>query len=155
MLIKTYENLAAKDHEEVGLPQDETQKATTALVKALRPKCVSRLCLGGFYSAALTDQGDLYTWGRRARRRDRLDLSHSDEKEVLRPSRVLGLGGAKNSVATLAAGVRHLMAVTHEGAIYSWGDSLGRLGHGDTTTVTEPRRISTLSAHKRGRRGGG
>ena len=149
VLIKTYENLAAKDHEEVGLPQDETQKATTALVKALRPKKVSRLCLGGFFSSALTDQGDLYTWGDGRAGATGLDLSHSDEKEVLRPSRVLGLGGAKNSVATLAAGVRHLMAVTHEGAIYSWGDgSLGRLGHGDTTAVTEPRRISTLSAHK-------
>ena len=33
-----------------------TQAATTALVKSLRPKKISHLCLGGFYSAALSDQ---------------------------------------------------------------------------------------------------
>ena len=49
----------------------------------------------------------------------------------------------------LAAGVRHLIAVTVEGQCYSWGDgSLGRLGHGDTTPVSEPRVISTLKAVK-------
>ena len=148
-MIKTFENLAAKDHEDIGLPQDESQQATTALVKALRPKKVSHLCLGGFYSSSITDQGDLYTWGDGRHGATGLDLSRSDEKEVARPSRVLGLGGAKNSVVVLAAGVRHLLAVTTEGGIYSWGDgSLGRLGHGDTTPVTEPRKISTLSSHK-------
>ena len=63
VLLKSFENLAAKDHEDIGLPTDESQASTTALVKALRPKKVSHLCLGGFYSSALTDQGDLYTWG--------------------------------------------------------------------------------------------
>jgi len=141
--------LAAKDTDDIGMPLDESQAATTALVKALRPKKVSHLCLGGFYSAALTDQGDLYTWGDGRHGATGLDLSRSEEKEVKRPSRVLGLGGARNSVAVLAAGVRHLIAVTHEGSIFSWGDgSLGRLGHGDTTAVGEPRVISTLKAQK-------
>ena len=61
VLLKSFENLAAKDHEEIGVPTDESQAATTALVKALRPKRVSHLCLGGFYSAALTDQGESST----------------------------------------------------------------------------------------------
>ena len=39
------------------------QVATKALVKALRPKQIAKLCLGGFHSAALSDQGDIYAWG--------------------------------------------------------------------------------------------
>ena len=34
-----------------------------ALVKALRPKSIKHLCLGGSHSAALSDQGDVYSWG--------------------------------------------------------------------------------------------
>ena len=148
-LLKAFENLAAKDNEDIGLPTDVSQAATNALVKALRPKKVSHLCLGGFYSAALTDQGDLYTWGDGRNGVTGLDLSRSEDKEVLKPSRVLGLGGARNPIIMLAAGVRHLIAVTQEGQCYSWGDgSLSRLGHGDTTPVQEPRVISTLKVHK-------
>ena len=38
VLIKKIEGLACKDDTDVGLPMDESQAATTALVKALRPK---------------------------------------------------------------------------------------------------------------------
>ena len=149
VLLKAFENLAAKDHEDIGLPTDVSQAATTALVKALRPKKVSHLCLGGFYSAALTDQGDLYTWGDGRAGVTGLDLSRFEDKEVVKPSRVLGLGGARNPIIMLAAGVRHLIAVTEEGQCYSWGDgSLNRLGHGDTTPVQEPREISTLKSQR-------
>jgi alpha-tubulin suppressor-like RCC1 family protein len=110
---------------------------------------VSHLCLGGFYSAALTDQGDLYTWGDGRSGTTGLDLSRMEDREVPKPSRVLDLGGARNSIRMLAAGVKHLIAVTAEGQCYSWGDgSLGRLGHGDTTSVPMPRLISTLKSQK-------
>ena len=36
-LLKSFENLAAKDTEDIGMPTDDSQAATTALVKALRP----------------------------------------------------------------------------------------------------------------------
>ena len=76
-----------KDDADVGMPVDDSQAAnpspnsnpnpgpnpnsnphpdqvaTKALVKALRPKQISKLCLGGFHSAALSDQGDIYAWG--------------------------------------------------------------------------------------------
>ena len=56
---------------------------------------------------------------------------------------------AETSIIMLAAGVRHLIAVTEEGQCYSWGDgSLNRLGHGDTTPVQEPREISTLKSQR-------
>ena len=47
--------------------------------------------------------------------------------QVRKPARVLGLGGARNNVLILAAGVKHMLAVTEEGKMYSWGDgSCGR-----------------------------
>ena len=62
-----------------------------------------------------------------------------------RPQRVLHLGGARNTVVVLAAGVKHMLAVTGDGKLYSWGEGTnGRLGHGDQTTVAEPRLLSSL-----------
>ena len=63
VLLKSIEGAAVKDEEHVGLPTDDASLATSALVKALRPKQIAKLCLGGFHSAALSDQGDIYAWG--------------------------------------------------------------------------------------------
>ena len=87
----------------------------------------------------------MYTWGDGRNGATGIDLTREEEKELPHPTRVLGLGGARNTVTVLASGVKHLLAVTSNGQIYSWGDgSQGRLGHGDQTTVTQPRQISTL-----------
>jgi alpha-tubulin suppressor-like RCC1 family protein len=149
VLIKRIEGQAAKDDSDVGLPMDESQAATTALVKALRPKQVSRLVLGGFHSAALSDHGDVYTWGDGRHSATGIDLSREEDKEVRAPTRVLGLGGARNTVSALAAGVKHMLAVTSEGKLFSWGDgACGQLGHGDQSSVMEPRLVSTLKSRR-------
>ena len=55
-------------------------------------------------------------------------ISALDDKELVKPRRVISLGGHRHPVVMLAAGVRHMLAVTQEGLCYSWGDgSLGRL----------------------------
>ena len=133
ILVKELESKAAKVAEDSSAAVDDAHASTQALVKALRPKRVSQLCLGGFYSTALTDQGDLYAWGDGRHGATGLDLSRLEEKEVARPARVLGLGGARAGIVMVAAGVRHVIAVAEDGLCYSWGDGLGRLGHGDTT----------------------
>ena len=55
-LIKSFATQGKQDHDDSGLPTDDSQAATVALVKALRPRRVKMLCLGGFHSAALSDQ---------------------------------------------------------------------------------------------------
>ena len=148
-LVRTLQGAAMKDDADVGMPVDDSQAATKALVKALRPKQISLLCLGGFHSAALSDQGDVYAWGEGRYGATGVDLSRDMDKEVRKPMRVLGLGGARNNVLVLAAGVKHMLAVTEDGKMYSWGDgSMGRLGHGDQTTVSEPRLLSTLKSQR-------
>ncbi|KAL1503593.1 hypothetical protein AB1Y20_012070 [Prymnesium parvum] len=148
-LLRSFATQAKQDHEDSSLPADDAQAATTALVRALRPRRVKKLCLGAFHSAALSDQGDVYTWGDGRSGATGIDLSRQEDKLVLRPTRVLGLGGAQNTVTVLASGVRHLLAVTSDGKIYSWGDgSHGRLGHGDQTSVHLPRQISTLKSKR-------
>ena len=37
--------------------------------------------------------------------------------QVPKPTRVLGLGGAKNTVTLLASGVKHVLAITAEGQV--------------------------------------
>lgn len=60
--IKTQEKVA-RDGEDLEGLKGSTDAAEAAYQKALTPKFISNLCLGGFYSAALSDQGDVYTWG--------------------------------------------------------------------------------------------
>ena len=145
VLLKSIEGAAVKDEEHVGLPTDDASLATSALVKALRPKQIKGLALGGFHSGALSDQGDVYCFGDGRAGATGVDLSKEEEKEVPRPQRVLHLGGARNTVVVLAAGVKHMLAVTGDGKLYSWGEGTnGRLGHGDQTTVAEPRLLSSL-----------
>ena len=60
--------------------------ATKALVKALRPKQIAKLCLGGFHSAALSDQGDVYAWGEGRYGATGVDLSRDADKEVPKPA---------------------------------------------------------------------
>ncbi|TVU11963.1 hypothetical protein EJB05_45575 [Eragrostis curvula] len=49
-------------------------------------------------------------------------------------------------IRTIACGSKHLVLVTKQGEIYSWGEeSGGRLGHGVDADVCHPKLISTLS----------
>ena len=86
-----------KDEEHVGLPTDDASLATSALVKALRPKQIKGLALGGFHSGALSDQGDVYCFGDGRAGATGVDLSKEEEKEVPRPQRVLHLRAARGT----------------------------------------------------------
>ena len=57
-------------------------------------------------------------------------LGHGDQQNQLLPKKIEALAGQR--VIAVSAGGRHSLALTADGAVWSWGGGReGRLGHGD------------------------
>ena len=107
----------------------------TMCLPALRVCSVSA---GGMHSLALTEDGQLWTWGepwgsfsmtidRRPRR-----VEAEDPEEV----------AERGGFVAIACGAFHNLALTSTGEIYTWGlNDYGQLGLGHTASVTAPQRI--------------
>jgi len=96
----------------------------------LRPKYIDALanvrcvCVsaGELHSAAVTTDGDLYTWG------DGFcgQLGHGNKRPQLKPKQVETGGLDSECVAMVACGNRHSLCVTEDGQVFSFG--LGHFG---------------------------
>jgi E3 ubiquitin-protein ligase HERC2 len=97
-------------------------------VVTLQGKGVRQVACGDEFSMALTDNDDVYTWGKG----DEGQLGHGGWSPERVPRLVQSLRG--KSVAAIAAGSRHAACVTESGELYTWGcGKNGRLGHGGGT----------------------
>lgn len=103
---------------------------------AVRDIKVVKISLGAMHSAAITDTGKLYTWGRGEFGR----LGHGDKVSQPTPKQVDFFKGKK--VKEVSLGSSHSSAITEDGQLYTWGygDS-DRLGHGDTNNQTTPKQV--------------
>ena len=96
--------------------------------KVLLSPCV-RVACGEHYSAALTQSGELFMWGRG----DSGQLGCSLPKQQVRAcSRVPKHVPVPEAVIGISLGWDHTCCVTMQGTLYSWGaGTFGQLGHGD------------------------
>ncbi|CAM9907301.1 unnamed protein product, partial [Laminaria digitata] len=118
-------------------------------VEGLASQRVTDVAASETHTAALTAEGELYTWGR-----DRFgQLGHgsgsngsnvsSVSSERLSPKRVEGL--RKMSVVGVATGTEHTAAVTSAGACYTWGrNNHGQLGLAGVNKACSPRVVGYL-----------
>ena len=94
----------------------------------LRPKYIDALsgvrcvCVsaGELHSAAVSADGDVYTWG------DGFcgQLGHADKRPQVSPVQVTTGGLDDERVSHISCGARHTLAITEDGEAFSWG-----LGH--------------------------
>jgi len=105
---------------------------------------VKTLDCGRNHIAHISNENDIYTWGRSTHGR----LGHGDiieEKGISVPFRVEGLHMHGLQVLSVACGAAHTIAVCKEG-VYSWGfNNFGQLGVGDTRRRSRPCLISQLT----------
>jgi alpha-tubulin suppressor-like RCC1 family protein len=113
------------------------------LPDVLRPKYIDALrgerCIcvsaGELHSAAVTADGDLYTWG------DNFcgQLGVGSKRPGVSPQQVV-LGGLEDEVVShVSCGARHTLAVTEDGEVFSWGlGHYGVLGRSFTPFEHEP-----------------
>ncbi|GAB4832431.1 hypothetical protein Ancab_006449 [Ancistrocladus abbreviatus] len=89
---------------------------------------INQVSCGEYHAAAISEHGEVYTWGLG----NMGQLGHcslqSGDKELL-PRRVVALDGI--SIKTVACGGVHMCALAEKGALYSWGGGqVGQLGLG-------------------------
>ena len=109
------------------------------IVPSLSDKDVMQVACGSQFSACLTRQGAVYTWGKG----EYFRLGQGTTDHVRTPRRVAGLLGKK--VVKMAVGSLHCLVLTADGEVYAFGDNdEGQLGDGSTQPASRPRLVSVL-----------
>eukprot|EP00445_Apocalathium_hangoei_P021928 CAMPEP_0203894498 /NCGR_PEP_ID=MMETSP0359-20131031/37451_1 /ASSEMBLY_ACC=CAM_ASM_000338 /TAXON_ID=268821 /ORGANISM="Scrippsiella Hangoei, Strain SHTV-5" /LENGTH=1453 /DNA_ID=CAMNT_0050816805 /DNA_START=47 /DNA_END=4405 /DNA_ORIENTATION=+ len=92
---------------------------------------IVQLALGGWHSAALSNDARLYTWGRG----EALGLLREGDSSLVKEPRSVTLGelnSSSNKITQVAAGTYHTLLLLQNGDIYAFGlGANGRLGNGD------------------------
>ncbi|XP_048876533.1 probable E3 ubiquitin-protein ligase HERC1 isoform X3 [Brienomyrus brachyistius] len=126
------------DYGKLGHGNSATQKYPKIIQGPLLGKVVVCVSAGYRHSAAVTNDGELYTWGEG----DFGRLGHSDSHSRNVPTLVKDISG----VGQVACGSSHTVAVAQDGrTVWSFGGGdNGKLGHGDTNRVYRPKVIEAL-----------
>ena len=91
-------------------------------------KNVIAVSFGGLHVAAITSDGELYTWG--VNWYGQTGHGGGTHSEVIEPTQIRDL----TSVVAVSSGSIHSAAVTEEGFLYTWGfNSIGQLGYYSST----------------------
>nr|XP_015195044.1 PREDICTED: probable E3 ubiquitin-protein ligase HERC1 isoform X5 [Lepisosteus oculatus] len=126
------------DYGKLGHGNSATQKYPKLIQGPLLGKVVVCVSAGYRHSAAVTNDGELYTWGEG----DFGRLGHSDSHSRNVPTLVKDISG----VGQAACGSSHTIVVAQDGRVvwsFGGGDN-GKLGHGDTNRVYRPKIIEAL-----------
>ncbi|KAF4026258.1 hypothetical protein G4228_018565 [Cervus hanglu yarkandensis] len=119
----------------------EEPKVISAFSGKQAGKHVVHIACGSTYSAAITAEGELYTWGRGNYGR----LGHGSSEDEAIPMLVAGLKGLKVIDVACGSGDAQTLAVTENGQVWSWGDGdYGKLGRGGSDGCKTPKLIEKL-----------
>ena len=102
-------------------------------------KRIARVACGPDHSAAISEQGEVLTWGAGSYG----NLGHGDNTDIPMPKLVEALLG--KMCISVACGSKHTLALTVGGGVFSWGyGGGGRLGCGDTRGLFRPKLVESL-----------
>lgn len=111
-------------------------------VKALSVPVASVTC-GGFFTMALTQEGQLWNWGANSN----YELGRGDNLGGWEPMPVPSLEGVR--ITQIACGGYHSLALTKEGKVLSWGHGgHGQLGNASLRNEKVPTEIEALADKK-------
>ena len=122
---------------------DQQNQLLPKKVEAFAGRRVVAVSAGCSHSLALTANGAVCSWG------DGEDgqLGHGNEQNKLLPKKVETFAGRR--VVALSAGSRHSLAITADGAAWSWGyGGGGRLGHGDEQDQLLPKKVEAFAGRR-------
>lgn len=97
-------------------------------VDSLNGSIIKLISAAKFHSVALTDRGEVYTWGfGRGGRLGHPDFDiHSGQAAVITPRQVTtGLGSRR--VMAIAAAKHHTVIATQGGEVFTWGSNRGKI----------------------------
>ncbi|CAN4080000.1 unnamed protein product [Withania somnifera] len=116
---------------------DTQPRSQPIAVQGLSGLTLVDIAAGGWHSAALTDEGEVYGWGRGEHGR----LGFGDDKSSkMVPQKVQLLAG--ENIVQVSCGGTHSVALTHGGQMFSFGrGDHGRLGYGRKVTTGHPSEV--------------
>mmetsp|Transcript_128960 Transcript_128960/g.248468 ORF Transcript_128960/g.248468 Transcript_128960/m.248468 type:complete len:682 (-) Transcript_128960:68-2113(-) len=124
----------------IGSLPAEDRAVLPRLVEGLRSVHVRHVVCNGHYSCAVSESGEVYTWGSGKDGQ----LGHGDIKDVYSPKAVRSLQSKLIRHVSLAE--HHAAAVSESGVLYTWGKGQnGRLGHGGSDTELLPKAVEALA----------
>eukprot|EP00802_Teleaulax_amphioxeia_P007464 Tamp_07470.p1 GENE.Tamp_07470~~Tamp_07470.p1 ORF type:complete len:751 (-),score=117.76 Tamp_07470:241-2352(-) len=130
---------------QLGHGDEKDQMEAQQVAGALGGCRVARISAGSDYSACVTDDGRLFTWGSGGKGK----LGHGGTDDELWP-RLVGGALAHKEVVDVACASEHTMCITRDGKVYVWGrGGGGQLGLGDTEDRMEPVEVTGLVAATR------
>ncbi|KAH3765907.1 ADP ribosylation factor 1 [Pelomyxa schiedti] len=137
-------SLGSNDKGQLGVG-DTTDRTTITLCKFDSDVVISLAAGGGKHSAALTKDGNLYTWGCGSMGQ----LGHGDVSSTLIPVQVEYFSASSLKVTRVACGDNHTVVITEAGKLYTFGDNRsGQLGLGDNITRNVPTLVNALQASR-------
>eukprot|EP01087_Luapelamoeba_hula_P003141 TRINITY_DN1295_c0_g2_i11.p1 TRINITY_DN1295_c0_g2~~TRINITY_DN1295_c0_g2_i11.p1 ORF type:complete len:1352 (+),score=256.35 TRINITY_DN1295_c0_g2_i11:242-4057(+) len=118
----------------------ETALWRPSAIEGLRRVFITQIAVGNCHNLALSDQGQVYSWGLGFGGR----LGHGNEQMIPTPTLIDKLIGTE--ITQISCGNAHSVALSSTKIVYSWGVGLnGRLGHGDTKNVLVPTPIDFVT----------
>ncbi|XP_030232116.1 probable E3 ubiquitin-protein ligase HERC1 isoform X5 [Gadus morhua] len=126
------------DYGKLGHGNSSTQKYPKLIQGPLQGKVVVCVSAGYRHSAAVSEGGELYTWGEG----DFGRLGHGDSNSRNIPTLVKDI----SNVGEVSCGSSHTIALSKDGrTVWSFGGGdNGKLGHGDTNRVYKPKVVEAL-----------
>lgn len=127
----------------LGLADDHNRMTPTS-IPTLKRKHIRDIACGSFHTLAVTETGDVYSWGIG----ERGQLGHGDLENRKTPWPILGLQG--HEIGTIAAGEAHSLCASRDGnKVWAWGAGhYGQLGVGGLDPKLSPYPIDELEGQK-------
>lgn len=128
----------------LGHGTEDAHRGRPTEVKALAKTQLAAATCGSAHNVVVDKAGQVLTWGKC--HYGQLGHGEMDQNELV-PRPVEALRGVQ--VRRVAAGDSHVLAVTAEGGVYTWGVGFyGSLGHGDETSLAVPKPVEKLRGER-------
>ncbi|XP_017765568.1 PREDICTED: probable E3 ubiquitin-protein ligase HERC4 isoform X2 [Eufriesea mexicana] len=129
---------------QLGLNSKNVMECSPHMIKTLGTSVVVQIACGMKHALALTNNGELYSWG--SNTEGQLGLGTHVKYEV-KPKLIITLIGIP--IAFIACGGYHSIAISKSGAVFGWGkNTFGQLGLNDTQDRNLPCLLQTLQNAK-------
>uniref|UniRef100_UPI00358F840F serine/threonine-protein kinase Nek8 n=1 Tax=Myxine glutinosa TaxID=7769 RepID=UPI00358F840F len=126
-----------------GAVDSSEQQFSFRFVDGLSGVTMKQIACGDLFTVCLTDRGIIMTYGSGSSG----CLGHGNYKDVNKPKMLEALLGYE--VVSVSCGVSHVMAVTNEREVYSWGrGDNGRLGLGSREAQLLPTLVPIALPHE-------
>jgi alpha-tubulin suppressor-like RCC1 family protein len=98
---------------------------------------VVAVAVGNKHSLALTDEGNVWSWGNNTEGQ----IGHANQTESYVPKLIHGL----TNVVSIASGYSHSIVLKEDGTVWTWGENnFGQLGIGNKSTLVKPVQVAGL-----------